>query len=82
MSTDPFASWQYKIGVRGRALPELAKVVVYAACMTAYMWLAGYVFSLWPWTHEWHWWYIPQACSILTVGWVWHHIIAREVLGL
>ena len=82
MNTDPFTSWRYRICVRGRALPESAKVVVYAACMTAYIWLAAYIFYLWPWTNEWCWWYIPQACSILVVGSLWHHIIAQEVLGL
>ena len=82
MNTDPFISWRYKIGVRGRALSGLAKVVVYAACMIAYIWLAGYVFSLWPWTRDWHWWYIPQACSIFTVGCLWHYVIFSEVLGL
>ena len=82
MNTGPFTSWRYKIGIRGRALPELAKLVIYAACMTAYIWLAGYVFSLWPWTPEWRWWYVPQICSIFTVGCLWRHILTREVLGL
>ena len=82
MSTEPFASWRYKIGVRGRALPELAKVTVYAICMTAYTWLAAYAFYLWPLTGEQHWWYVPQAWSIFTVGCLWHYIVIQEVLGL
>ena len=82
MTIHPFAFWWYKICVRGCALPELAKATVYAICMTAYIWLAAYVFDLWPWTRDWHWWYIPQACSIFTAGCLWHYIIVREVLGL
>ena len=82
MSTDPFASWRYKIGIRGRALPELAKMVIYAVCMAAYIWLAAYILHLWPWAREWHWWYIPQVSCLFMVGCIWHYIIFSEVLGL
>ena len=64
MNTDPFTSWRYKIGSKGRALPKLAKTVIYIVGIAAYIWLVAYIFHVWPWTREWHWWYIPQVGSL------------------
>ena len=81
MNTDPFTSWRYKIGVRGRALPELAKLVIYVVCMAVYIWLAAYILHLWPLTREWHWWYIPQVSCLFLAGCILQYAIFSEVFG-
>lgn len=81
MTTDPFTARRYKIGISGRVLSELAKVVVYAVCLAAYIWLAAYIFHIWPWTREWRWWYIPQVSCLFLTGCIWLYAIFSEVFG-
>ena len=82
MITDPFTAQRYKICIRGRALSELAKLVIYVVCIAAYIWLAAYILHLWPLTREWHWWYIPQVSSLFLVGGTLQYAIFNEVFGL
>lgn len=69
----------YRICVATRALPDSVRLIVYFTAILGYVWLAAYIFRVWPWTSEWCWWYIPQACSVGALGCI---IIFSEVLGL